>query len=87
MKKINALLTSPSPGATVNGFVFGLLDDINIISDPSIILTDNNFWKEIHAISIRLQISNKYEKGFSLLCLNLFRRLYFHPALGTTEES
>ena len=60
IKKLNALLTSLSSTAS-SGMVFGLLDDINIIADPSI-LTEQ-FWCDINVILADCGLSINMEKA------------------------
>ena len=45
IRKINNLLLTSTTKDTASGFAFGLLDDINIIADPTFL--NGQFWKEI----------------------------------------
>ena len=45
IKKINNLLLTSTTKDTASGFAFGLLDDINIVADPT--FPNDQFWKEI----------------------------------------
>ena len=61
IKKINSILNNTSSGSPTAGFAFALLDDINIIADPSSITED--FWTQINSTLTECGLSINMKKA------------------------